>query len=392
MARDRIKFEQTPILITFNATSSFKETYGGGHDLILLEGMHMRRPDASKDMVCLFMHPTATLHTLPMPREFARRGIPVLCCASRYPHNDATLIMEKVLLDLAQIVRYAREQLGYKRVVLAGWSGGASLFVYYQSQAERPNVTATPGGEPVDLTGLPRADGLLQLAAHVSRASIMTESIDPAIRDEHDPTVRDLTFDLYAKSGGPRPPYHAEFISRYRAAQLARNRRITTWVRETLADLTRRGGPDLERCFVTYGTMADPRWLDSTLEPNERKPGQCYLGDPAIVNNGPVGLARFSTLRSWLSQWSLDDSFANTERQGPNATIPALVVANAADDACPPSHTDRIYNSLGGEKERHLVAGANHYYLGQREQLAEATQICVEWMLQRHLLDGLPET
>lgn len=392
MGRERVKFEQTPILITFNSSSTFKETYGGGHDLVLLEGLHMRRPDATKNTVLLFMHPTATVNTLPMPREFARRGLPVFCCASRYPHNDSTLIMEKVLIDLGQYVRYAREQLGYKHVILAGWSGGASLSVYYQAQAERATVTATPGGESIDLAGLPRADGLMQLAAHVSRASIMTESIDPAIRDEHDPSLRDPAFDLYAKTGGPRPPYDAEFVARYRTAQFTRNRRITAWVRETLADLTRCGGPDLERCFVTYGTMADPRWLDATLEPNERTPGRCYLGDPATVNNGPVGLARFSTLRSWLSQWSIDDSHANTERQGPNVTIPALVVANAADDACPPSHTERIFKSLGGEKERHLVGGANHYYLGQREQLAEATQICIDWMLKRRLLDGMPES
>jgi len=390
MTRDKTKFENQPVLITFTSTSSFKETYGGGHDLVVLEGMHMRRPDATADTVLVFMHPTATLNTLPMPREFARRGIPVLACGSRYPHNDATLIMEKVLLDLGQYLRYAREVLGYKQVILAGWSGGASLSVYYQAQAEKPTVTATPAGEPIDLSGLPPADGIMQLAAHVSRASILTESIDPAIRDERDPTNRDPMFDLYAQSGAPIPPYQPDFVARYRAAQVARNRRITAWVRETLQGLERRGGPELERCFVTHGTMADPRWLDATLEPNERTPGRCYLGAPATVNNGPVGLARFSTLRSWLSQWSIDDSNANTERQGGQVTIPALVVANAADDACPPSHTDRIFNSLAGPKERHLIRGANHYYLGQREQLAEATRICIDWMVKRKLLDGLP--
>ncbi|MGD9602681.1 MAG: alpha/beta hydrolase, partial [Gammaproteobacteria bacterium] len=390
MARDKVKFDNLPVLLTFNAASSFKETYGGGHDLVLLEGMHMRRPDASKDTVLVFMHPTATVNTLPMPREFARRGVPVLACGSRYPHNDTTLIMEKVLIDLGQYIRHAREVLGYRHVILAGWSGGASLSVYYQAQAERPTVTATPAGEPVDLAGLPRADGLLQLAAHVSRASIMTESMDASIRHELDPGDRDPTFDLYAPTG-PKAPYPAEFVARYRAAQVARNRRITAWAREMLDTLARRAGPDRERCFVTHGTMADPRWLDPALDPNARVPGRCYLGDPATVNNGPVGLARFSTLRSWLSQWSLDDSNASTEKQGRQVTIPALVIANEADDACPPSHTDRIFDSLGGEKERHVIAGANHYYLGQREQLGQATQICIDWLLKRRLLDGLPE-
>ena len=47
------------------------------------------------------------------------------------------------------------------------------------------------------------------------------------------------------------------------------------------------------------------------VDPNDREPGTCYLGDPRIVNMGPVGLARFCTLRSWLSQWSFDESRAN---------------------------------------------------------------------------------
>jgi hypothetical protein len=47
------------------------------------------------------------------------------------------------------------------------------------------------------------------------------------------------------------------------AAHLARNRRITAWVKETLAEL--RADPDgvQERPFVVYGTMADARWLNA---------------------------------------------------------------------------------------------------------------------------------
>jgi dienelactone hydrolase len=386
MNRNRIEFENTPFLIKFTETARFKETYGGGEGAVLLEGRHMRRPDAIKKTVLVFMHPTATIDTLPMPRELARRGIPVLCGGSRYPHNDTALIMEKVVIDLGHYVRYAREKLGYERVVLAGWSGGGSLAVYYQAQAEKPTVTATPAGDPVDFSNLSRADGLMQLAAHSSRARIMTESMDASIRNELDPTDRDPAFDLYAKNGGPKPPYSADFVEAYRAAQIARNRKITAWVRETLADLERRGGPDVERCFITHGTMADPRWLDPAVDPNERVPGRCYMGDPAVVNNGPIGLGRFCTLRSWLSQWSIDESNANTERQGPQVTIPALVVGNGADDACPPSHTDAIYRSLGGPKERHVISGANHYYFGQREQLSQAIDLCIDWMKRNQLL------
>jgi len=44
--------------------------------------------------------------------------------------------------------------------------------------------------------------------------------------------------------------------------------------------------------------MADPRWMDLSIDPNDRQgPNWCFLGIPKTVNNGPVGIARFCTLR-----------------------------------------------------------------------------------------------
>lgn len=48
----------------------------------------------------LFIHPTSTLQLLPMPTSLASAGQHVLCAASRYPKNDASLIMENVAVDL----------------------------------------------------------------------------------------------------------------------------------------------------------------------------------------------------------------------------------------------------------------------------------------------------
>ncbi|WP_417593229.1 alpha/beta hydrolase [Parasphingorhabdus sp.] len=391
MTDNKKKFTTSPILIAFKEENQSRDTYGGGVANIVLQGMHMRRPDATNDTILVFMHPTATLDTLPLPRELARIGVPVLCCGSRYPHNDSALIMEKVLVDLGHYIKYARERLGYKNVVLAGWSGGASLSVYYQAQAENPTVIATPSGEPVDLSGLQPADAIMQMAAHSARARIMTESMDASIRNELNPDDKDPKFDIYDEKNGPRAPYEAGFVEEYRNEQVARNRRITTWAFETLERLKKNGGPDQERCFVTHGTMADPRWLDPSIDPNERIAGQCYLGVPAVVNNGPIGLARFATLRSWLSQWSIDESKANTALQGPGVTVPAIVIANAADDCCPPSHTDTIFQSLGGPKEKHIISGANHYYIGQRDQLNFTIETIITWLKNTRMLKGIPD-
>ena len=169
-------------------------------------------------------------------------------------------------------------------------------------------------------------------------------------------------------------------------AQIDRNRRITARVKETLAELRAGGRPLEERGFVTHGTMADPRWLDPAVDPNDRRPGRCYLGDPKVVNMGPVGLARFSTLRSWLSQWSYDDAHGDGLRCAADLEVPTLVIGNSADDACTPSHTQRLYEAVGHKDSTlHVVQGANHYYSGrnQRPQLAEAVDTITEWLAER---------
>ena len=79
------------------------------------------------------------------------------------------------------------------------------------------------------------ADGLLIMAAHASRAKIFTEWLDPSVLDESDPSKRDAELDLFDPSNPNQPPYSRAYIARYRAAQVARNRRITSWAREQLA-------------------------------------------------------------------------------------------------------------------------------------------------------------
>jgi hypothetical protein len=79
--------------------------------------------------------------------------------------------------------------------------------------------------------------------------------------------------DLYDPGNPNQPPYSEEFLARYREAQIRRNRRITAWVKDKLAELKANGRPDsdvAEFCFVVHGTMADPRWLDPSVDPNER--------------------------------------------------------------------------------------------------------------------------
>lgn len=225
-------------------------------------------------------------------------------------------------------------------------------------------------------------------AAHISRALLLSQWIDPSVLDEDDPEKRDPELDLYDPANANRPPYSADYLERFRAAQLARVRRRTEWVKDKLEDLKRRGGKEMELGFITHRTMAEPRWLDPTIDPNDRVPGTCFLGHPETVNSGPTGVARYSTLRAWLSQWSLGDSNADGEKCAAGVTVPILSIENTGDDAVPAPHVQRIHAAAASaDKTYARIEGANHYYAGQPEKLSEAVETCVAWLAARGLFD-----
>lgn len=375
-------YTRIPYLISFAEKNDIKDTYAGPMNHVSLEA-HLLKPEQPRDTVIVFMHPIGGGAYLPMVSALARAGHHVIYCNSRYRGVDSALIMEKVAIDLGECIRDARERLGYRKVVLAGWSGGGSLSLFYQAEAEDPRITHTPAGDPCDLVarGLIPADGVMLLAAHISRAGTLTEWMDPSVLDEQNPFQRDPALDIYSPDCPAQSPYDDDFVRRFRAAQIERNRRITHWVQQKLAEFRADGLQHEELGFVTHRTMCDVRWLDPTQDPNDRRPNWCYLGDPRQVNNGPVALARFNTLRGWMSQWSYDYSQANGLTCAARLTVPVLVIGNGADDACTPSHTRRLYQAIGHDnKQLHEVAGANHYYFGQPDKLAQAVARCDDWL------------
>jgi pimeloyl-ACP methyl ester carboxylesterase len=384
-----VKFELAPewVHVQYQEAAKFTEVYGfaGTQGAVNCEGVRFVPKGRASKTLAVFMHPSSTLQLLPMPQALARAGVHVLCAGSRFAKNDTPLIMEKVLLDLGAYIRRAREDWRYEKVVLCGWSGGGSLALFYQSQAEKPSVTETPAGDPVELKGLIPADAMIFQAAHLSRARMLSEWIDPSVTDEANPDERDLELDIYNPKCPNQPPYSKAFLEKFRQAQLSRMRRRTAWVKETLKKLK---GDELERGFVTYRTMCDVRFMDPAVDPNDRKPRWCYLGRPETANTGPVGIGRFSTLRAWLSQWSIDDSNADGPRCARSISVPLLAIENSADDAVPQPHARIIHDAAGSrDKAFHVIKGATHYYQGQPELLEQAVELCVGWMAKRGLLE-----
>jgi pimeloyl-ACP methyl ester carboxylesterase len=390
MRETRLEIARLPYMIAYAEASPFKDTYGGDVGHVFVEAMVIRPRDLASKTVIVFSHPIGGGSFLPIMTALAARGHHVLYVNTRYRGNDSALIVEHCVRDLGAAIADARTRFGYERIVLGGWSGGGSLALFYQEQAERPTVTTTPAGDPADLVGagLVPGDGIFLVAAHVGRSVTLTEWIDASVVDEAHPELRAPELDLYDPANPAQPPYRPEFVARYRAAQVARNERITRFAEGMLDELRRSGRPNAEHCFVVHRTMADPRWLDLSVDPNGRKPRWCYLGDPETVNDGPVGLARFTTLRSWLSQWSLRTSRAHGERNAANTSVPTLVVGNGADDACTPSHTRRLFEAIPHRrKSMHEIEGASHYYVGQRAELAACIGHYERWLDEHRLME-----
>ena len=193
------EISRKPVIVQFEDQTSFTETYGfvGSQGHVFLEGQLLVPEGLKSDTLFVFMHPATTLNLMPFPKGLATAGQHVMCCGSRYAKNDTALIMEKVVIDLGEYIRYAKEKLNYKKIVLMGWSGGGSLTLFYQAQALNPTITKTPAGDPIAMHNakLIPADLVVFIAAHIGRARILSEWIDPSVQNELNPEEREIELD-----------------------------------------------------------------------------------------------------------------------------------------------------------------------------------------------------
>jgi pimeloyl-ACP methyl ester carboxylesterase len=203
--------------------------------------------------------------------------------------------------------------------------------------------------------------------------------MDASVVDETDPAKTDPSLDPFDEANGP--PFSADFIARYRAAQRARNQRTTDWAKTELARLNAAGIPD--RIFPLFRTWADLRFIDPAIEPTDRHCPGCYAGHPKFANRGPFGIGRTSTLRAWLSMWSLETSKCQGPPQLAKLTVPALVVQSMADMGVFPSDARKIFGSIAAsDKSLELIPGA-HYFEHNEPNREAAIDLMSAWINER---------
>jgi pimeloyl-ACP methyl ester carboxylesterase len=315
-----------------------------------------------------------------MAEWMAKRGYGFLGWNTRYRGVEPYFTLENALIDIGVGVRWLREEAGVENVVLLGNSGGGSLMAAYQSQATEPNLQPLLGTPvPPAATELLPCDYYVSTNAHPGRPEVLTNWFDPSVTDESDPMSVDPSLDMYNPENGP--PYSADFIERYRAAQVARNHRITAWALEEHARVRKAGGFD--RLFNLFRAWADPRCLDASLDPNDREQGICYLGAPKFFNYSSFGIGSTNTLRTWLSMWSLETSQCRGVPHLERIRVPSLVIQSMGDTGVFPVDAHSIHDNLASDDKTLAFMAGDHYLQtpdGARDEIADRV---ADWLGER---------
>jgi pimeloyl-ACP methyl ester carboxylesterase len=346
----------------------------GGHPC---QGIYHRPAGARPTTAFIATHYNVDFSEHYLASYLAERGFGFLGWNTRFRGNEAHFLLDHALAEIGVGVRWLREEAGADRIVLLGNSGGGSLMAAYQSQAVEPNVQPVVGMRPVPaIDSLLPGDAFVALAAHSGRPEVLTNWLDPSVTDETDPLSADPALDPFNTENGP--PFSAEFQARYRAAQRARNERITDWALGQLEMLAATRARD--RLFLTARSWADLRMIDPAIEPSDRRPNWCYLGDPLKANYGVFGVGTVSTLRSWLSMWSLRTSQCIAAPHLARITLPSLVIHATADACVYDSDARALYDALASADKRLEYIKADHYLTEPDGARAHAADLIADWV------------
>ncbi len=335
----------------------------------------------------ILSHPRADFSVHYACPLLAAAGYAVLGFGTRYMNNDTDCLHESCIAD----VKTAHDEMirrGAEAVVLLGNSGGGSLMAMAQAQ-------------------LGIGDGWIGMAAHPGEGVFMNQVIDPSVADESDPFSRIPELDMYNPANGWHPwPSPCEFdptwVVRYRAAQIARVARIDAIAKQSIADSADAGsrlrGIDKDvdpagwrdlraravftKYMTIYRTLADPAYLDLSIDPDDRPMGSLFaFPDPLDANYGRGGLARTMTARGWLSTWSGLSSHAKLADTMPQVTVPTILVHPTADTEIRVWQAAEIAAAAGAHDTTYIeLKGAPHYLEGHRP---EAIAVVVDWLAKR---------
>ena len=357
-------------------------------DGALVRGVLWTPPNGKKWKTAVILsHPRGDFSVHYACPLLAAAGYAVLGFGTRYMNNDTDCLHESCTIDV-ETVYHEMKRRGAEAVVLLGNSGGGSLMAL--AHAER---------------GI--GEGWVGMAAHPGEGVFMLQVIDPSVADELDPFSTVPELDMYNPDNGWRPwpepcVYDKQWLARYRAAQVERVARIDAIAKASIAESIDAGsrlrGVDNQtqtvqwrelrrravftKYMVIYRTLADPAYLDLSIDPDERPMGSLFaFPDPFDANYGRGGLGRSMTARGWLSTWSGLSSHAKLADTMPKVKVPTLLIHPTADTEIRIWQAKEIVDNSGAADKTYVeMKGAPHYLEGHRQ---EALAHVVEWLGRR---------
>ncbi|MEY3797176.1 MAG: hypothetical protein RLZZ170_1190 [Actinomycetota bacterium] len=357
-------------------------------DGALVRGVLWIPPNGKKWKTAVILsHPRGDFSVHYAAPLLAAAGYAVLGFGTRYMNNDTDCLHEACTIDVETVYNEMKRR-GAEAVVLLGNSGGGSLMAL--AHTER---------------GI--GDGWVGMAAHPGEGVFMLQVIDPSVVDESDPFSTVPELDMYNPDNGWRPwpepcVYDKEWLKRYRAAQVERVARIDAIAKASIAESIDAGsrlrGVDNQtqtvqwrelrrravftKYMVIYRTLADPAYLDLSIDPDERPMGSLFaFPDPFDANYGRGGLGRSMTARGWLSTWSGLSSHAKLADTMPKVKVPTLLIHPTADTEIRIWQAKEIVDNSGAADKTYIeMKGAPHYLEGHRR---EALAHVADWLGRR---------
>ncbi len=316
----------------------------------------------------------------------AAAGYAVFGFGTRYMNNDTDCLHEACITDV---------QTAHDEMIRRGGGGRCGV------------RSATAGADHSWRWRMPNSasvDGWVGMAAHPGEGVFMLQVIDPSVADEGDPFSTVPELDMYHPDNGWRPwpepcSYDPDWLARYRAAQVERVARIDAIAKASIQDaldvvpglkaVDKANDPErwrelrrravFTRYLTIYRTLADPAYLDLSIDPDDRPMGSLFaFPDPFDANYGRGGLARTMTARGWLSTWSGLSSNAKLADTMPQVTVPTLLVHPTADTEIRVWQAKEIVDAAGAADVTYIeMKGAPHYLEGHRPQ---AVAHVAEWI------------